>query len=368
MFRKILGTLPYSRNISIRSSIGIGGTSTVASANAVRGWEKDLAACGVDIQDEFKELEESLQISPFPEYLVGNGANKIWKAAESLGIKMELIPKSIDFSLCEGCGMCNIKCPKNAKWSAVRYVQEAVDHGARLIQETTATQVITSNGKAVGVKAIGSKGKKISIGANKVILSAGAIETPIIMQNSGLDTAGRRLFCHPFHVVYGPLPMQSLGREPRSLYCKQFLDKEGFLLTDAIIFPSRRGSQERGHLGIMVKTKDDIEGEVSPAGIIKKKYSAPVLKKARKSIKIAREILIKAGVNPRDIKVRYHAALHPGGTAAIGEVVDENLETDIKNCHVSDASLLPTPAGLPPMFTIMALSKRLAKRLLEGNT
>ena len=54
---------------------------------------------------------------------------------------------------------------------------------------------------------------------------------------------------------------------------------------------------------------------------------------------------------------------HPGGTAAIGRVVDKDLQTEIDNLFVCDGSVLPTSAGLPPILTIVALAKRLAKQL-----
>ena len=52
---------------------------------------------------------------------------------------------------------------------------------------------------------------------------------------------------------------------------------------------------------------------------------------------------------------------HPGGSAAIGEVVDVNLETSIRGLFVCDASVLPKSPGKPPILTILALSKRLAE-------
>ena len=54
---------------------------------------------------------------------------------------------------------------------------------------------------------------------------------------------------------------------------------------------------------------------------------------------------------------------HPGGTAKIGEIVDSNLETEISNLYVCDASVLPISPGKPPILTILALSKRLADYL-----
>lgn len=54
---------------------------------------------------------------------------------------------------------------------------------------------------------------------------------------------------------------------------------------------------------------------------------------------------------------------HPGGTAAIGTVVDRDLQTKIDGLFVCDASVLPVTPGFPPMLTIGALAKRLAGTL-----
>jgi choline dehydrogenase-like flavoprotein len=43
--------------------------------------------------------------------------------------------------------------------------------------------------------------------------------------------------------------------------------------------------------------------------------------------------------------------------------VDVNLETDIKGLFVADASVFPSAPGAPPILTIIALAKRLAKYL-----
>ena len=59
---------------------------------------------------------------------------------------------------------------------------------------------------------------------------------------------------------------------------------------------------------------------------------------------------------------------HPGGSAAIGTVVDRTLQTKIDNLFVCDASVFPAAAyndrdRLPPIVTIVALAKKLAKTL-----
>ncbi len=73
--------------------------------------------------------------------------------------------------------------------------------------------------------------------------------------------------------------------------------------------------------------------------------------------------MIKAGADPKSIVVSKAEGAHPGGTAAIGEVVDQNLETQVSGLFVCDASVLPVAPGLPPMLTIGALAKYLAKKL-----
>ena len=56
---------------------------------------------------------------------------------------------------------------------------------------------------------------------------------------------------------------------------------------------------------------------------------------------------------------------HPGGTAAMGKVVNNDLETEIKGLYVADASVIPQAPGRPPILTITALAKKLAKNILK---
>jgi choline dehydrogenase-like flavoprotein len=61
------------------------------------------------------------------------------------------------------------------------------------------------------------------------------------------------------------------------------------------------------------------------------------------------------------------SGFHPQGTAAIGRVVDGQLQLhDAENVYVCDASVLPESPGVNPQVTLMALSLRLANHLLQG--
>jgi choline dehydrogenase-like flavoprotein len=61
------------------------------------------------------------------------------------------------------------------------------------------------------------------------------------------------------------------------------------------------------------------------------------------------------------------SGFHPQGTAGIGRVVDADLDViGEPRVSVCDASVLPDSPGVNPQVTIMALSLRLADRLLEA--
>lgn len=79
----------------------------------------------------------------------------------------------------------------------------------------------------------------------------------------------------------------------------------------------------------------------------------------------ARDVLRHAGA--RAIFAAGHVAVHPGGTAKVGDVVDTDLQTEIRGLYVCDASVIPIAWGLPPTFTVMALARRLGRHLVSGS-
>ncbi len=54
---------------------------------------------------------------------------------------------------------------------------------------------------------------------------------------------------------------------------------------------------------------------------------------------------------------------HPGGCLPLSTAEAETLHHDVlpENLYVADASLFPRSMGNPPMLTIMALAKRIAR-------
>jgi choline dehydrogenase-like flavoprotein len=345
----------------------------VSCGNAVRSLEKELAGLGINLKQEFLEAEKDLGVKRVPQSHIGKGTRKIMRAANKLGFKMVAMPKLIDFQKCISCGNCILGCRRDAKWTALRYLEEAKNNGACLLTGIEVTKVLISGGKAVGIEGIDRSGKKIRMRAKRVVLAAGAIATPVILENSGIK-AGQRLFLDLFNVTIGLTKNAGLMREltmgavhhHRGFILSPFIDNP-FALAATISLPLRRDIKLIAHrnqmLGIMVKIQDDSLGKVRKDGIIEKTVSARDFSRLKKGSDIAKKILIKAGVSPKTIVTTKIRGAHPGATAAIGEVVNKNLETRIKGLFVADSSVLPVAPGLPPIVTIVALAKRLGKYL-----
>ena len=349
-----------------------GGTTVVSCANGVRCLEKELADFSIDLEEEFIEAEKEMKVSTSEEFLA-KGSETIREASEKLGYKMELMPKFIDSERCEKCGGCVMGCACDAKWSALRYLEEAQQHGADVLYRTTVESIILNNGKAQGVKGKGPKGP-IEILSDVVILAAGGLTTPVILHRAGIMNAGEDFFIDLFVNTYGVTKGLNQCHEPAmALVDDEFYESNGFILSPFVNQPRLIRFVEIGPkaffhpsnklMGIMTKTADDPAGRVYPDGSVSKPVTQRDWSRLNEGASISKEILIKAGADKKSIVVSKPQGAHPGGTAAIGKIVNSNLETEIKNLFVCDASVLPRSPGKPPILTLVALAKRQVKIL-----
>ena len=158
-----------------------------------------------------------------------------------------------------------------------------------------------------------------------------------------------------------------------ALICRDFYKDKGFILSPFINQLKLCRFAELGAkgltlpverlVGIMIKIRDEPVGCVHPDGTVSKGVTAKDWSRFQEGSLIAKEILVKAGADEESVIVSKPQGPHPGGTAAIGSIVDDHLQTEVDNLFVCDASVLPTAPGLPPILTIVALAKRLAKTL-----
>ena len=205
-------------------------------------------------------------VSTLPDSHFGQGTKLIMDKAESLGFKTQKMPKFINHETCKPCGKCAFGCPRDSKWTSRKYVDEAVDFGAKVIDNTAVAEIIIKNGELKGVK---SKDKEFL--ADCVVLSAGGIETPRILNRSGID-AGNNLFVDTFVTVGGILGKIDFNTEVAMI---------SITLDDVILSPHYLGIlhnklmkfnvSEGDIIGLMIEIADESSGTVLENSV--KKYS-----------------------------------------------------------------------------------------------
>jgi len=368
--------LKSKQGINIYRFFAVGGTSIVSCGNAVEFTKAEYKKIGIDFT---KELAEARQESCVREknLPIGRASARIMKEANKLGYDMKPMPKFRLTDKCISCSRCILGCTNGAKWTSKECLKEVNKEKVYLITRFCVTKVIQSDGKAIGVEGKSRGFRKDRFFADKIILSAGGIGTPIILQNSDIE-AGDNLFVDLFNVTYGVSKEFNQRKEAvMSVVCEKFHEDEGFVISPFVdccagFIPS----VELRHvlntfklnriMGIMTKISDDSVGKIHADGRIDKEATKNDLKKLKRGSRIAREILVKCGVDPKKIFISKIRGAHPGGTAGIGRVVNNNLETNIKNLYACDASVLPFAPGLPPILSLITLAKWFGKKISEN--
>lgn len=334
----------------------VGGTTVVTAGNAVRTCQESFKNMGIDLETEFKEIEAEMGVSTLPDSHFGDGTNLIMKTAQELGFNTQKMPKFTYPETCKPCGKCAFGCPRDAKWTSQEYIKEALDNGAKLITDTNVTELIIENNEIKGVKANDKK-----FYADIVVLAAGGIETPRILRRNSIE-AGNNLFVDTFITVGGILKDIKFDKE---VTMNALISLDDVILAphySEILVNNLKtfNAQSSDILGMMVKIGDEPSGKVREDHI-EKFSTAKDVSLLAKGAAVAAVILKEAGVDPKTLTSTIARGAHPGGTAAIGDVVDKNLETEVSGLYVSDASVFPWAPGAPPVLTIVALAKRLGK-------
>lgn len=331
-----------------------------------------------------EETIRELHIGPLPEFLRGTASTRLAEAAADCGMMWQPQDKFMQPGRAGSefrCGaICMLGCRCGAKWHAAEYVDDAVSEGIDLWTGTTVQRVIHQNGQVQGV--MGKRnGRSFIIYADVVVLAAGGIGTPLILQHSGLEQAGQGMTMDTTVMVYGHAPYTGIGNEPPMTW--SFADDELGVLYSTLIDPwlnypiamLRKGPayaltwHRWGHtLGVMIKLKDEISGYVRTRGrgfTISKGLTENDQRRIAQAEQTATQILLKAGCEPDTILTTPLRGTHPSGTVRIGDMLTTQLETAIANLFVCDASVFPEALARPTVLTIICLAKRLSRNLLQ---
>lgn len=419
---------------------GLGGTTLVNSGTCFRTpprvlerWAREF---GLQLDESslrpfFERVERALSVSEVTPELAGGNAAVARRGAERLGWSHGYLRRNARG--CVGSGVCAFGCPTSAKQhTGITYVPRAERAGARIVTGARVERVLVERGAtqpggrawrgtsssmhstqpieprpatATGVSARMTSGTRLEVRAPTVIVAAGTIHTPLLLERSDIGGTsgqlGHNLSLHPATAVFARMEetVDMAKGVPQSFYVDEFADQgivfEGVAgppayaamslpLTGARHAEAMADYRRLAQCGVMVS--DSSRGSIHSAGgrpLIRYDLTDPDLRRFRVGLARMRELFEAAGarevylplpdgVSPqrarlRDLKLM---AFHPLGSARADArpthgVVDGDLQVHgTRGVYVADGSVVPSSLGVNPQMTIMALATRLAFGLL----
>ncbi|MFN7956307.1 MAG: GMC family oxidoreductase, partial [bacterium] len=319
---------------------------------------------------------------------------------------------------CDGQGVCDWGCPTDAKRSMnLSYIPSALKSSATLFTESRADRVWMEGRNAVGVEVVCTTTKaRYRIRARATILAGGALPTPVLLQRQGLANAsgqvGRNLSVHPASAISALLNerVDPYDHVPQGYAVTQFV-REGILILGALMPVDAAAAyflaQGRSYVDLMdtyanvaslgVMVEDHARGTVRPGPngfpIIRYRMAKQDVAQLQRGLVEAGRVYLAAGATKLMPSVLGHPMLdgtrgleefaradigahqflmigfHPLGTCRMGNdprtsVVDsDHAAHDVPGLFIVDGSVVPSPPGVNPQMTIMALAHRAASRI-----
>jgi len=355
----------------------VGGATNMFAACAAPPppWLKERY--GIDLGADARAFADELDVRALPEPLRGEASTRLAHAARSIGLDWQPQPKFMRPARASefDCGAhCLLGCRCGAKWTAAELVDEAVAAGAVLQPSSRVTRVLTDGDVVRGVR-VRHRRRDTDIHADTVILAAGGLGTPLLLRTAGIR-AGHGVAMDTTMMVYGSGAFVGMGGDPPMTWSA--VDDEldvmySTLMDPWLMYPLAMMVKGAKHalswpkwgrsLGVMVKLRDDISGGIDDAGRISKGTTRRDEERLHAAEQVARRILLTAGCDEASLIRTPLRGTHPSATARIGDVVDAQLQTQVRGLHVCDASVFPEALGRPTVLTILAFARRLARHL-----
>lgn len=353
-----------SKDIVMVRGIGLGGTTTLATGNAVR-CDGSLRELGIDLDAQFEELYRELPITTEHQQHWSECTKKMYALFEKMGLSPIVTPKLLSSDKCAECGHCAIGCPTGAKWDTRALIDEAVAKGAQLVSGCRVTSLKYS-GQTVTEVIAKTYGRTRTFHADVIVLAAGGLGTPVILKNSGIPCS-QHLFVDPVLCVAGPRP--GLHQE-RQLLMPFISQQEGYILSPymdylSFFFNKKWRLPMTDMASVMIKLADEELGSYD-GKTLAKTLSAADNTRLERAVSQCREILERLGVPIEQQFLGTLNAGHPGGMLPLTAAEKDTLHSPTLpgNLFVADATILPKAMGNPPMLNIMALAKKIAAILL----
>lgn len=419
----ILGNPP----IAFAEGRCVGGSTVVNGGMCWRTPEKVLLAWKYEegikwadpshLETYFSAIEKRLHVSEQPEETWSKASRVFYGGAKSLGWKV--VTDRRNQKGCKGLGMCMVGCPANAKQSILHtYIQDALDAGVTVIPETKAERMIFNSHRCIGVMCKTEDDKRVILRSKVVVLSAGADMTPFLLMKSGFKSSsallGKNLATHPNIKVVGVFDEEiNQWRGAHQAHQVWEFREEGIVLATAGVPPFflAMGTEDYGDKlrRYMENAKrmlfSGVLLEDTGRGVVKNFMNRNPLMiynlndfdfyRLKRGSALLSLLLFTAGAkkvllpfrslpeirNPDQIPLMFDngvkkehidlMTVHIMGTARMSCEPKRGV-TDIwgrvyglDNVFVADASLFPSPVGVNPMLSIMALSMKIGEYIVE---
>ncbi len=407
------------------STVVYTGTSLPIAEETIRKWGVPGLAFDDISRRSSRYLAENNVHLLAPELL--NDNNRLFaEGCRRLGYRVEQFP--LNLKNCQGAGLCNLGCPNAAKMGTNRVqLPEAERNGVCVVtncrvdrlDERTIFATVTEPG--FGIPSMWASGD-YRIRAKAVVVAAGALNSPALLLRSRLPAElpalGRYFTCHPALILVAQhgRRISNYHGHPKSFYCDQFAESDGFLLETCMYFPfvtaknltgfgaehSRlMASMDRMQMILVLaldparpENRITIDRQGNP--VVDYAFSPEVRRALIASMRASARIFFAAGadrvhapaarqffIEARDAnrvdemipssglklgKVTISSA-HLMGGCRMGASPADSVTDAWGQVHgvpwlfVADASLFPHCAGINPYVTIMALADRVAEHV-----
>ena len=309
------------------NGVGTGGTTTLSAGNALR-MDGCLREIGINLDREFAELAREVPVSTAHQRTWSAATRRLFEISRDRGLAPRPTPKLVDYARCRRCGRCVLGCPFGAKWDSRRFLDDAVRMGAELVCGSRVTKVVIRDGRAIGVRArVGAR--NVFFPADLVVLSAGGLGTPVILERSGIRCEPR-LFVDPVLCVAAPWPRSMQHREVPMPFVIQ---RPGYIVSPyfdylSFLFNRRWRHPAEQVLGLMIKLAGLGEGKgPGRRGGLEKRLTVQDRERLAEAEALCRKILADFGVDPASIFTGTLNAGHPGGMLPLTEAEARTLHS-----------------------------------------
>ncbi|MFN9453255.1 MAG: GMC family oxidoreductase N-terminal domain-containing protein [Gemmatimonadota bacterium] len=420
----------------------VGGSTTInwmimlrAADDVLLEWQRRFGTVGMaphEMAEAYARIEDEVHARMVPDDAHSPANRLILDGAKALGWSARA--GAINARGCLRSGFCSVGCRYNAKQGTLlTFIPRAIAAGATLVPDARAVRITVAEPGPRGRKRVTVVRTDRASGATTtavveapvVVVAGGAVETPVLLQRSGLGSraVGRYLRVHPVSAVVGlyDRPIYSAGGIPLTTLCDEFsatgANGYGTWIETPPTHPTLLSAALPGFgqahhelmrrfpelAALLVLTRDGADLDASSGEVRSRADGTASIRYAltpadarhlATGLTHAAQLHLANGAqevlttHTRPVRVRQAADLdavreaslapndvalftaHVNGTCRLGtDPATSGADPDgqlhgAPGVFVLDGSLLPTGLGVNPQATIMAISSLLADRML----